>query len=409
MPDIQRQLPLAKYHKLMFRIGLFLVLVPAILHAYCLMPFPGSQNLETMTIAYYLEKLLVPARIIGGLLLVLPVVEAVMHGTRRRRIWLVVLTIFSGAITWGTDYFISAERMFREPEKLVFATVALNKIPLDMIVVGVEQNGATRAYPIDFIGYHHKVLDRVGGVPVLVTYCTMCRTARVFSPVVGGHLQHFRLVGARHWNAIVEDEETGTWWYQATGEGAVGPRAGESLTELPYEQMSLRAWIAIHPETTVMQPDPAFKDHYESMKGYDRERPGKESGVDSAWRRRSWVVGIVVGKEAKAYVWDDLLREWAINDIVGTIPLVVALEPDSLSFHTWQRTVNSQTLLLTADPDGKGLVDTASGSHWNWRGECVAGPYIGTALVPIQSYQEYWHAWKNFHKTTTQWTGNAKK
>ncbi len=222
MPDIQRHLPLAKYHKLIFRIGLFLVLVPAILHAYCLMPFPGSQNLETMTFAYYLEKLLVPARIIGGLLLILPVAEAVMHGTLRRRIWLVVLTIFCGAITWGTDYFITAERMFREPEKLVFATVALNKIPLDMIVVGVEHNGAAHAYPIDFIGYHHKVLDSVGGMPVLVTYCTMCRTARVFSPVVGGHLQHFRLVGARHWNAIVEDEETGTWWYQLSDTSSDG-------------------------------------------------------------------------------------------------------------------------------------------------------------------------------------------
>jgi hypothetical protein len=40
----------------------------------------------------------------------------------------------------------------------------------------------------------------------MITYCTVCRTGRVFSPDVDGKPETFRLVGMDHFNAMFEDE-----------------------------------------------------------------------------------------------------------------------------------------------------------------------------------------------------------
>ena len=80
------------------------------------------------------------------------------------------------------------------------------------LVVGVEIDGDARAYPVQFIGYHHQVRDTVHGAPVIVSFCTVCRTGRVFRPVVDGHPESFRLVGMDHFNAMFEDSTTGSWW-----------------------------------------------------------------------------------------------------------------------------------------------------------------------------------------------------
>jgi hypothetical protein len=116
-------------------------------------------------------------------------------------------------------------------------------------------DGEARAYPLMFIGYHHQVHDSVGGKDVLVTYCTVCRSGRVFSPLVDGTRERFRLVGMDSFNAMFEDETHGSWWRQATGAAVTGPRKGIRLVAIPSRQLTLREWLASHPASLVMQAD----------------------------------------------------------------------------------------------------------------------------------------------------------
>lgn len=44
-----------------------------------------------------------------------------------------------------------------------------NKVANEKIVIGVVREGEARAYPIQFIGYHHQVLDTLAGKPIMVT------------------------------------------------------------------------------------------------------------------------------------------------------------------------------------------------------------------------------------------------
>jgi hypothetical protein len=48
----------------------------------------------------------------------------------------------------------------------------------------------------------------------------------VFSPVVDGRSETFRLVGMDHFNAMFEDASTHSWWRQANGEAIAGPSKG---------------------------------------------------------------------------------------------------------------------------------------------------------------------------------------
>ena len=399
-------LPLARYYRYMFLPGLLLFLAPMLLRTYLLSPFPGSQMLDALDTVYFLEKIMLPAQILGIILMIGPIINVFLHGSRLKRVATVFLCVFLVGVYFMTNFKMSAEKFFQEPKEKRFATVAENKVELDRYVIGVVNNGEAKAYPVQFIAYHHKVQDSVGGMPVLVTYCSMCHTGRVFDPVVDGTYQQFRLVGARQYNAVIEDESTGTWWYQATGEAAAGPKTGSRLKEIPYEQIALSAWIEAHPNTLIMQADPAFTAMYQQFEEYEFMRelePDSTTGVVPKWDISNWVVGVDLGNAAKAFEWNDLTKVRVVNDAVGTTPVVVALEKDSLSYHVWNRAVDGATLEFRLDSAGHGLRDAATSSLWNWRGEAVEGSYQGKRLAPVQGHQEYWHSWKTFHPKTEQW------
>jgi hypothetical protein len=60
----------------------------------------------------------------------------------------------------------------------------------------------------------------------MVTYCTVCRTGRVYGPIINGKKETFRLVGMDHFNAMLEDATTKSWWQQATWDARA---AGDSM------------------------------------------------------------------------------------------------------------------------------------------------------------------------------------
>jgi hypothetical protein len=391
----------------LFWTGISLLFLPGLIHAYLLMPFPGSQDIEAIRFCYYIEKFILPLRILGGLILVWYFVKYFAANTRTGKIIKGSTLLLGLASLYVTDVQFKASSMFEEPKVVRFENAIHNKVPDSYIVLGVVHNGVAKAYPLIYLGYHHKVQDNVGDLPVLVTYCTMCRTGRVYSPVINGVRQTFRLVGARHYNAIIEDQSTGTWWYQATGDAAVGPMQGSHLEELPYEQSTLGSWLNKHPGSLILQPDKSFKSDYDDLKNYDRlQAVDKDSTIKNkdTLVRKSWYIGVIVDRQPKAYNWRKLAEKCIVNDKVGSTPLLITLEDDSHTFHAWNRQVNGKPLSFILDTLGN-LTDLETASLWNWDGLCVAGPQKGKHLDKIQAYQEYRHSWIHFHPGTLFWEG----
>jgi len=389
----------------LFWIGLALLVLPGLIHAYLLMPFPGSQDINAITASYYLEKIIWPLRIAGVLMLIRYFIKYFRNNSTGGKYTKAIVLVLCLATFYFTDIAYKASAMFEEPQTVKFANAIRNRVPDNFVIIGVVNNGVAKAYPLVYLAYHHKVQDNVGSLPVLVTYCSMCRTGRVYSPMVNGVRQNFRLVGARHYNAIIEDEGSKTWWYQATGKAAVGKLKGSQLLELPYEQSTLKSWLSKHPGSLVLQPDQLFVSDYADLKNYDRiQSIDKDSTLKNkdSLVRRSWMLGVIVNGQAKAYDWRRLFKKRIVNDQVDKTPLLLTIEGDSLTYHAFNSTVSGKPLHFKLDTAGR-LTDQETASLWDWEGVSTSGALKGNHLDKVQAYQEYWHSWKHFHPNTLFW------
>lgn len=383
--------------------GFLILFTIEILRVYFIMPFPGSQKADTIQIAYFLNNNIWWFRILGLILILLPMIYIFRNSRWWKKIFLAFFVLIYATVFYFFNFKFLADKMFIQPTNKILATAADNKIDNTKLVIGVAINGQAKAYPVEIIGYHHQVTDSIGGEPVMVTYCTVCRTGRVFSPFVNGKLEKFRLVGMDHFNAMFEDAETKSWWRQATGIAVAGQLKGTALKEIESEQLTLGAWIRKYPNTTILQPDPVFADQYKGLQGFDDGtiQSGLEKRDSASWQFKSWVIGVQNNGHAKAYDWNELVKQRVINDTFQNTALVLILENDNRSFHVWNRQVNNKLLHFTFDASSQTLKDTATNSQWTMNGECVEGVLKGSRLSAIQAYQEFWHSWETFHPATT--------
>jgi len=388
---------------LLFLTGILILIVPEVLRVYWIMPFPGSQVDECIAAAYFLHNYIFLFRTAGILLIAFPFYHYVRYGKWSKKILVIVPVLLYAAIFYLFNYKFLAEKMFYIPKHKVLVDAADNKVSPAQLIIGVEQNGEAKAYPIEIIGYHHQVQDTIGGNPVLITYCTVCRTGRAYSPFVEEKFQHFRLVGMDHFNAMFEDETTKSWWRQVNGEAVAGPLKGNYLKEIFTRQMTLAEWISYYPNTLILQPDSSFLERYKGLKGFDDGTidSGLERRDSNSWEKKSWVVGISLNHFARAYDWNDLLKRKVVNDTINNIPVVLTLHNDNTSFTTWKSMVGDSALVFVRNDSLQRLQDLQSGSWWDYTGLCTEGHYKGKQLQTVQSYQEFWHSWKTFHPNTT--------
>ena len=324
------------------------------------------------------------------------------NGKWWKKILLGIFVVLYGAVFYMFNFKFLADKMFIQPKNKILATVATNTVDSNKLIIGVVINNKAKAYPIEIIGYHHQVQDTMGGEPVMITYCSVCRTGRVFSPFVNGKFEQFRLVGMDHFNAMFEDETTKSWWRQVSGVAIAGPLKGSALKEIPSEQMRLGAWIRKYPNTLIMQPDAAFVKQYQGLEGFDEGtiNSSLEKRDSASWQFKSWVVGVAKDGHAKAYDWNELVKQRLINDTFQDMPIVLVLENDNHSFHVWNRQVNDKLLNFSFESNTQTLKDTASNTVWNMNGECIGGELEGVRLAAVQAYQEFWHSWQSFHPET---------
>lgn len=376
--------------KKIFYIAVGLLVLFEVANVYFIMPLPFSQQVRSIDVAYFLYswrwvfRAIMGASILAGL-------PAAWRVPGWRRALVPASLAAAGGAAYAANVTMSADHMFLQPASLTLRPAERNNVEPARLVVGIEINGDARAYPVQFIGYHHQVRDVVGGTPIMVSFCTVCRTGRVFSPSIQGRVETFRLVGMDHFNAMFEDKSTRSWWRQATGEAVAGPRRGQTLAELPSLQVTLSQWLALHPTSLIMQADSALRDKYGTSFDYETGASRKAlTGTDTVpWHDKAWVVGITVNSQSKAYDWNRLRRERAINDELGGRPIVVAIASDSASFFAFERPDSSTRFVLRGDS----LV--ASTGAYALNGKGTAG-----SLRSVFASQEFWHSWRTFHPDT---------
>lgn len=388
--------------KSFFTIGIIYLILFEVARVYLIMPMPGSQQFNSIDVAYFLGRYQWIFRIIGFLLIAFGGNKMWFEGRKGSK-WLAGIgLVLYAAVAYMFNLKMEADKMFLQPTYTVFAGSNDNAVKPEKLVIGTMVNQEAKAYPIQLIGYHHQVVDSIGGQPVMITYCTVCRTGRIFSPIVEGKVEQFRLVGMDHFNAMFEDQTTKSWWAQATGLCIAGPRKGMQLTEIPSEQLTIASWLRQYPDGKILQPDSTFKEIFEKMGPYDKgiSKSGLTKRDSSSWNKKSWVVGISEQGKEKTYDWNIVVKERLIQDSLPGLPLLVALESDSSSFHVLSRMVEQQALQFRISADS--LIDVQTGSGWNMYGTATSGPLKGKQLRKIKAYQEFLHSWEQFHPQSSR-------
>jgi hypothetical protein len=376
--------------KKIFYFGLLGLALFEIANVYFIMPMPGSQRIDSIDLAYFLYSWRWSFRI--GFIIMILIGSMSAFSVPRKWIWVPIVAILPVlTIVYIFNFKMTADRMFLQPGHVVFKSKTENTLTDSSLVVAVNYNNEAKAYPIRFIQYHHQVRDTIGGKPVMITYCNVCRTGRVFEPSVNGQPETFRLVGMDHFNAMFEDKTTHSWWRQANGEAITGSLKGSLLPEVESNQLNLRTFFLLYPDGQVMQIEKQFKDSYDTLGRYEKGRSrGQLTRTDSLpWKDKSWVVGIDINKSAKAYDWFDLKKMRVINDNVGDIPVVVAISNDDQSFVAFKR-----------NPDETFTVVNDSLVGPSKKYDLMGRSLDGSKLTMINSYQEFWHSWRTFHPHT---------
>ena len=375
--------------KKLFWFGLIGLLLFEVANVYFIMPMPGSQQMNSIDLAYFLYKW---RWIFRGLFAAM--IFLGLFKSQWKRKWLLFFPVAVVAIViYMANFKMAADAMFKQPKQLLLVNAASNKVDSNRLVLGVSINGEAKAYPIQFLGYHHHIQDTVGGKAILVTYCTVCRTGRVFEPIVNGKKEKFRLVGMDHFNAMLEDATTKSWWRQVTGEAITGKLKGQQLPEVYSTQTSLVDWLQLNPNSLVMQADENYIRSYDSTFKFESgASKSKLTGTDSlSWKDKSWVIGVKAGKESKAYDWNQLKKEKLIQDKIGATPVFIVLSKNDKSFFAFQRPTDNSVFNLNGD--------TLLFDNHKYR---IDGKGIDTlfSLKPLPASQEFWHSWRTFNPGT---------
>ena len=130
-------------------------------------------------------------------------------------------------------------------------------------VIEVVAGGEARAYPLQILVWHEIVNDTLGGLPIVVTYCPLCNSALAFERRIGSRTLSFGTTGnLRHYNLVMYDRQTESWWQQLDGTAVVGELAGEGMRPLAAPLRAWREFARDHPRATVLSRETGHRRPY---------------------------------------------------------------------------------------------------------------------------------------------------
>jgi Protein of unknown function (DUF3179) len=361
----------------------------------------GPRELEIALAVRHAAPWLAGTCVVILLVLLFQTWKTMRLGSRIAMIGLLLVATVCAAFTHINIF----EKMFHPYGSPSFGSPANAAVDPDDKVLAVTLGQDARAYPIRTMGYHHIVNDTVNGVPIAVTYCTLCHTGLVWNRMLDGRLLHFRLAGINNGNALLRDEETNSIWQQSTGEAIYGPLKGKQLQLVRSNELSFGLWKQEQPHGQVLQPNALYASEYDP-KDWEKHVEKTRTVVDtskSGIGPHQLMLGITTAGESKAYPVQAILETKLIQDHVGKVPILLLVGPDGTSIRTFDTRVeggDKNLTFATGLHDGT-MTDAETGSTWSFQGCAVEGNLSGRCLKEIDAHKDYWFDWMNHHPDST--------
>jgi Protein of unknown function (DUF3179) len=237
----------------------------------------------------------------------------------------------------------------------------------------------------------------------------------VWGRKVSGLTLTFHLAGINNQNFLMRDEETGTYWQQISGRAISGPLAGHTLPFVASEELTFALWKAEQPQGTVLKDVAAYVAKY-SPKDWDLRMskvPTVLSYAQPGLAPRDLMLGIRAFGASRAFPYSAVAEAKLVQDHLGNEPIALVLGPDQQSVRAFLARISGVSgavdFYRTHEDRGTGMqgagdplmIDSATGSRWNFQGCAVKGPLKGSCLERVEVIKDYWFDWRNYNPDTT--------
>ena len=285
----------------------------------------------------------------------------------------------------------------------IFAEISDSNFMSDSdIVIGLDIDGDVKAYPLFILVWHEIVNDKVGNVPVSVTYCPLCYTSQVFERVIDSQEIEFGTSGKLYnSNLLMYDRFTESYWSQALGMAVTGELSGYQLDLIPFDLITWGDWKTLHPDTLVLTTDTGH------IRSYATDPYGNyytESQImfpveygDDRISPKEIILGLHQNDVYKAYKQNDVESNVIINDSIDQTPIML-VSLFSQNSRVFERIVDGEILDFVYS-DNK-ILDSKTNSEWNYDGLAINGEYAGKQLNRIAIAPGFWFEWVAFHPNT---------
>jgi hypothetical protein len=192
----------------------------------------------------------------------------------------------------------------------------------------------------------------------------------VFDRTVGQRVLTLGVSGLLYQSDVLMfDRETGSLWSQLKMQAVSGALVTARLKWRTSDHLTWAAWKEKHPTGLVLSTQTGYERDYRSnpYQGYDM-KPGTMFPVPvhrNELPNKAWVLGIINGGEAKAYLLSALPAGEAVSDVVGGSNLELSFDP-----------ATQEALVMNVDRQ-----------------------------EPVPCVKVYWFAWQAFHPETGLWQG----
>jgi len=191
-------------------------------------------------------------------------------------------------------------------------TSALSFLSDDDQIVGVALNGEYKAYPLDILNYHEIVNDEIGGVRVVISYCPLTGTAKVWENQIG--YGDFGVSGQLYnSNLLLFDRRSESRWWQLAGMAIIGEQKGDKLKVIPHIEASWKDWAKYFPDTKVLSGDTEKGYPYDVFlygnyaEDHDAILVPVANYSQDLIRAKERVFAVIIGNIAKVYLARDFL------------------------------------------------------------------------------------------------------
>ncbi len=272
------------------------------------------------------------------------------------------------------------------------------------IVFGLEINGDVRAYPKRILAWHEMFVDRIGDIPVIGVYCTLCGSMIIYETQQGDTNYQMGTSGFLYRsNKLMYDRDTQSLWNTLWGNPVIGPLVEQNiqLKRRSVVTTTWGEWRRRHPDTTVLSLNTGHKRDYREGVAYrdyfaTDELMFNVPELDRRLKNKDEVLGIILPEypdQSLAIEVEYLSDHRLLHDEIGEMRFVVITDNSGAS-----RVFEANTTRFTAW-DGDSILSDENGQQWRLTESRLINDQ-GKELLRLPAHRAFWFGWYSAYKQT---------